>query len=360
MPWRTSRRRARRSWGRVAGVTPASLLLRYGPLLAKQLPKLAFLLADPRTRERLLGLAGDVASRTPSKRLRARVDATAIMAESYGEQAASEEERAAATAWAREARRLRSRLEVPVQGRRAGKEHLDAVRADLDALQARINAALSGDDAAGSTPAADALTTGAAPAGGSAERLPRLVPPFDDPRAQEVHDAVVGGPRGSGPQAFSLTAPDGSLRGPFGLMLHAPHLGLPLQALGAAVRYETSFGDRAREVAILTVAAVRGSDFERWAHERIGAQVGLDDDDLAGIRDLTFGDRPWVDAHEASVHRVAAALAANITLDETAYARARDALGEQALLELVVLVGYYATLASMMAVFGVGAPDEEG
>ena len=57
-------------------------------------------------------------------------------------------------------------------------------------------------------------------------------------------------------------------------MLQAPHLGGPLQELGAAVRFATSFTDRAREVAILTVAAVTRSDYEQFAHERVGAMVG--------------------------------------------------------------------------------------
>ena len=44
-------------------------------------------------------------------------------------------------------------------------------------------------------------------------------------------------------------------------------------------------------------------------------------------------------------------------LDDDAYARAVAVLGEQGLLELVVLVGYYAMLAQLMGVFGVGAPE---
>ncbi len=116
------------------------------------------------------------------------------------------------------------------------------------------------------------------------ERLPRLHPPFADPRRQALHAAIVGGRRGKGPQAFHLTASDGSLVGPFGLMLQAPHLGGPLQELGAAVRFATSFTDRAREVAILTVAAVTRSDYEQYAHERVGAMVGLSAAELDGIR----------------------------------------------------------------------------
>ncbi|WP_392542116.1 carboxymuconolactone decarboxylase family protein [Oryzobacter telluris] len=191
------------------------------------------------------------------------------------------------------------------------------------------------------------------------ERLPRLVPPFTDPRSREVHDAILGGPRASGPQAFSIEATDGSLRGPFGLMLHAPHLGLPLQALGSAVRYETSLTARARELAILRVAALTDSAFERFAHELVGAAVGLDDAELAAVASGTFASREGVDAGEAAVVDLVDRLVARDPLDDVAYAAAVDALGEPVLLELVVLVGYYVTLAQLLAVFRVGAPEGE-
>ena len=192
------------------------------------------------------------------------------------------------------------------------------------------------------------------------ERLPRLHPPFADPRRQALHAAIVGGRRGTGPQACDLTAPDGSLVGPFGLMLQAPHLGGPLQELGAAVRFATSFTDRAREVAILTVAAVTRSDFEQFAHERVGAMVGLSQSELDAIRSGAFAHDAGVDPGEAMTSLVARRLAERRSLDDDDYAAAVGLLGEQQLLELVVLVGYYTMLAQMMSVFDVGAPDESG
>ena len=192
------------------------------------------------------------------------------------------------------------------------------------------------------------------------ERLPRLHPPFADPRRQALHAAIVGGRRGTGPQAFQLAAPDGSLLGPFGLMLQAPHLGGPLQELGAAVRFATSFSDRAREVAILTVAAVTQCDYELYAHERVGAMAGLSRAELEGIRSGGFPHAVGVDPGEAMTCLVARRLAERRPLDDDDYAAAVGVLGEEKLLELVVLVGYYTMLAQMMSVFGVGAPNETG
>jgi 4-carboxymuconolactone decarboxylase len=189
------------------------------------------------------------------------------------------------------------------------------------------------------------------------ERLPRLYPPFADPHRQALHAALVGGRRGTGPQAFDLTAPDGSMVGPFGLMLQVPQLGEPLQELGAAVRFAGSLGDRAREVAILTVAAATHSDFEQYAHERVGRLVGLTEAELEALRTGAFAHRAGVDTFEAMVCTVAGRLAERLPLDDEQYREAVAVLSERSLLELVVLVGYYSMLEQMMSVFGVGAPD---
>lgn len=188
------------------------------------------------------------------------------------------------------------------------------------------------------------------------ERLTRLTPDQLDETRRELRRAITGGPRSTGPQPFALASDDGALVGPFGLMLHAPRLGQPLQELGAAVRYRTGFTDREREIAILTVAAQLDSDFEWWAHTRIGRCAGLSDAELDELASGTFADGADVDPVEAAVHRAARRLTARDGLDDETYAVLVAVLGEERLVELVVLTGYYATLALMLDVFRVGPP----
>jgi 4-carboxymuconolactone decarboxylase len=68
------------------------------------------------------------------------------------------------------------------------------------------------------------------------ERLERLVPDRMDPAQLAVYRQITGGDRAKGPRHFPLTAEDGSLNGPFGVMLHAPGVGAVLQELGATIR----------------------------------------------------------------------------------------------------------------------------
>lgn len=168
-----------------------------------------------------------------------------------------------------------------------------------------------------------------------------------------VYEAIVGGPRASGPQLFALTAPDGSLHGPFGLMVQVPALGAPLQELGAAIRYRSALSDREREIAVLTLARITDSDFERYAHEAVGRAIGLTTEEVAGLRDGSFAGE---DPREAAVARLSARLADTpvvIAEDRQALAAGLD---DDTVIAVAVLAGYYRTLAQMMGLFGIAAP----
>ena len=188
------------------------------------------------------------------------------------------------------------------------------------------------------------------------DRLTRLVPAELDPGQAALRDAIAGGPRATARQHFPLADDTGALNGPFGLMLHAPDIGSPLQELGAAIRYRTSLSDRAREIAILRVAVATGSEFEWYAHTRVGLATGLSSPDLA---DLAAGTYTPDDPHERAVVDVCDAVLAGRGIGDDEYRGLVSVLGEQTLLELVVLVGYYRTLASMLSVFTVSTPVDE-
>jgi len=185
-------------------------------------------------------------------------------------------------------------------------------------------------------------------------RLAKLLPAGLDADQRAVYDAIAGGRRASGPQLFRLKDEAGGLEGPFNAFLLQPRLGGALQAVGSAVRYETSLSDRVRELAILVVAVHWDSAFEWYAHEAVGRHVGLTDAELAAVReqdwDVFVGD-------ERVAARTTHLLAAGGDLDDEAYAEAVALLGPSGVFELLTLVGYYAALALQLRVFRVPAPD---
>ncbi len=188
-------------------------------------------------------------------------------------------------------------------------------------------------------------------------RLPDLTPDQLDDQQRALRERIVGGPRGAGPQHFPLTSPDGALTGPFGVMVHHPALGSPLQELGSALRYATGLDDRVREVAILAVAAATGSAFEQYAHERVGRAAGLTDDELADLADGRFAsDDP---REQASYDLCRRLLAGRAVHTDEEHDDLVGALGTTTVTELTVLVGYYRTLADLLAVYDVAVPDEQ-
>lgn len=180
-------------------------------------------------------------------------------------------------------------------------------------------------------------------------RIPRFRPDELDDAQRALHESIAGGPRARGVQHFRLAEDDGTLNGPFNAFLLQPAVGDALQNVGAAIRYRTELSGRARELAILLVAARWGSAFERDSHEAVGRATGLDEGELAALRaeDLSpFG------GDELVVARTVVALLDG-DLDDAQWAAAGDVVGAEGVLELSTLVGYYSTLALQLRVFRV-------
>jgi 4-carboxymuconolactone decarboxylase len=136
-------------------------------------------------------------------------------------------------------------------------------------------------------------------------------------------------------------------------MLYAPAVGQALQELGAAIRFRTTLSPRIREMAILVVAQSWDSEYERSSHEPIGREAGLITAEIEALRAGT--DPGFTDEQERVAYSVARSLVGPADLDDEQYAAAVAVLGEQALVELSTLIGYYATLALQLRIFRVDA-----
>jgi 4-carboxymuconolactone decarboxylase len=186
-------------------------------------------------------------------------------------------------------------------------------------------------------------------------RLPVLSSEEMTSEQVDLYREILGGPRGQGPRAVLLSSGAGGLAGPFNAMLYAPEVGHALQNLGAAIRFRTKLSARVRETAILVVAQVWDSPYERSSHEMIGRDAGLTEAEIQALR--AGSDPGFTDKQEQTAYAVARALTGPAAdLDDQAYATAVDVLGEEGLVELSTLVGYYATLALQLRIFRVPAP----
>lgn len=186
-------------------------------------------------------------------------------------------------------------------------------------------------------------------------RIPWPRPTELDVGQRNLYELITGGPRAA-ESAFALTDHEGRLEGPFNAMLLSPVIGTAVQAVGAAIRFGSRLTAREREIAILALASGRQSEFEWYAHERVGRRVGLTDDELSALANGVACSS--LSEQERCVHVTAVALIRRADLDDAEYAAAAKLLGLPRLSEVITLVGYYDLLALSLRVWRTPLPAD--
>jgi 4-carboxymuconolactone decarboxylase len=186
-------------------------------------------------------------------------------------------------------------------------------------------------------------------------RLPLLPKDALNEAQLRLHENLVGGKRAKVPRKFPLENEDGSLNGPFNVLLYKPELGDLVQKLGNLLRFESDLSGPLREAAILTVAQHWRSDYEWFAHSIIAEKEGVSTEAIAAIKD---GQAPG-DEELALVHRLVSEFLRNARVSDATYDAAAARFGEGATVELTILVGYYCIISGVLNVFEVDMPPGE-
>ena len=172
-----------------------------------------------------------------------------------------------------------------------------------------------------------------------------------------LFDTITSGRRNIGPGPSPTITPRGCLRGPFNALLYAPHAGDSVQRLGERLRFDGVLSPRQREIGVLCVAARWRAEYEWWAHARIARECGVSDAVIEAIRQRV---RPPLDQpDELLVHDYSRALLDEQQVPDALYRDAVAALGEEALVELVILLVYYSLISMLLVSFEVAVPDGE-
>jgi 4-carboxymuconolactone decarboxylase len=177
--------------------------------------------------------------------------------------------------------------------------------------------------------------------------LPRLrVEYLSDPQ-RHLYDAVVNGPRSARGGIAILVRDDGTLTGPFDPWMRSPSLGDLFERVGLTLRTEVEISADVREIAILVVARAWGQEFEWAVHSMLGLEAGLSKSDVASVEkgEPPTGARPAVIAAYRTAHDL-------VQLREISPAVLESALitlGERALVEVVMTVGFYQLVSATLA-----------
>lgn len=169
-------------------------------------------------------------------------------------------------------------------------------------------------------------------------------PPYDAMTAaqKEVHDAIVSGPRGS-------------IQGPFLAWIQTPEMAMSAQKLGEYFRFNTALTRDLAEIAICVTGAHYEAAFEWWAHARMAHEAGVPEDVTEAIRQ---GREPvFEDIKSKTVYQTAIALNHRHRLTDDEFGLAKQVLGEQGVMDVIGLCGYYALVSLTLNAYEVETPD---
>jgi 4-carboxymuconolactone decarboxylase len=150
---------------------------------------------------------------------------------------------------------------------------------------------------------------------------------------------------------------DGALIGPFNAWLHFPQFGKPAWAFNRAMWEHSVLPAAIHQLVILVTAAKFGARYEIYGHEYFAGRAGLAEQKIASI---VAGERPDDLTHEERVaFDMAAALNRGGPLPETTYRAVLSTFGEQALGEIVFLVGCFSMVGVTLNAFDASVPGRE-
>jgi 4-carboxymuconolactone decarboxylase len=155
-----------------------------------------------------------------------------------------------------------------------------------------------------------------------------------------IYDAIRNGPRGV-------------VEGPLRVWLLSPGLADRAQSLGAFCRYGTRLPPRLSELAILVTGSMWRAGFEWHVHAPIAIAAGVDAEAVEAIRKC---ETPSLEGDERAVYRFAQELLATHQVSDPVYRGAIEALGREAVVELVGILGYYGLISMTINAFRVPLP----
>ncbi len=188
---------------------------------------------------------------------------------------------------------------------------------------------------AGSSLLGLSLPAGAAAAEGLQDRMPPIP-------ADKMTDAQ------NKAAAEILSGPRKAVVGPFIPLLRSPELMSRLQKVGEYLRFNTKLGPNVSEFVILQMARHLTQQFEWDSHVELALKAGVKQETITAVAE---GRRPeGMTDDEETVYEFCSEIRLHQSVCDASYARVVKRCGEQGVIDIAALCGYYTTLAYVMNV----------
>jgi 4-carboxymuconolactone decarboxylase len=161
------------------------------------------------------------------------------------------------------------------------------------------------------------------------------------PPQKVVVDEIVSGKRGR-------------FGGPFQILIRAPEICKHLGRLGEYLRWGSSLSPALSELAICLTARHIRANYEWHAHAPLAVEGGVP---AAAIEAIRTGAAPHLaDKNQALVYKLVTELIDTKRLSDASFAEGIAAFGEQGVVELGTIIGYYTAIGNALNMFEVGLP----
>ena len=175
------------------------------------------------------------------------------------------------------------------------------------------------------------------------ERMPEMTLEQMTPAQRTIAEAITSGPRGR-------------MSGPFNAWLRSPVLADRLQKVGEYVRFNTSLDKRINEMAILMTAQAWGAQYEWYAHAPLALKAGLAPE---VVKAIGAGQKPAnMKDDEAIIWEFTTQLRRDHSVNDAIYSKALEKFGEQGIIDLIAVNGYYDVVSMTLNVAHVKAPAD--
>jgi alkylhydroperoxidase family enzyme len=142
------------------------------------------------------------------------------------------------------------------------------------------------------------------------------------------------------------------------VLVHSPNTARMSQLVGAYIRYRQGLDSRLRELAILQVACVAGSQYEYAQHLKIGDEFGIPADDLAAVALETQGLPNGLDPLARLVMRAAREMTLGEAASVETMRELQAVLSAEHLVDLIFTIAFYVGFGRITGSFAIEVEPE--
>ncbi len=147
----------------------------------------------------------------------------------------------------------------------------------------------------------------------------------------------------------------GSVRGPYGVLLHSPKLAARVAHTGSYVRFDFDIPDALKEVIIIATAREIRNQYEFAAHARLARGNGVTEETIGAI---ARGSAPeGLAGDEALVVKYVKELMQNRKISDVTFNAVMDRFGVQNTVDITGLIGHYLLVGQILTAFEVELPE---